>query len=195
MKILTKTLTVSISALLVFQASTSKASFHLYDIKEVYSNSDGSVQFIEMFTASAGQQVLLNHKLTLVGTANEFTFPSNGPSPTTNTHLLIGTANLGTLYGVTPDFVLTANFLSGGAGISLNFDNQDSLSLLDLPFDGVRSLDGVFNNGNAPSVYNINAAATPTNFAGDTATIPEPTTGILALLGTGFALLGRRRLA
>ena len=39
-------------------------SFHLYVISEVYSNADGSVQYIELSTSAAGQHVLNGHTMT-----------------------------------------------------------------------------------------------------------------------------------
>lgn len=91
-------------------------AFHLWDIQEIYSNADGSVQFVELFCSTSGQQFLSGHTLRLeqispVSTLNTFNFANSG-TPTTNATLLIGTSNLGTLYGVTPDQVMPANFLS-----------------------------------------------------------------------------------
>lgn len=178
-------------------------NFHLYDINEVYTNADGSVQFIELYTTSTGQQVLDPHTITLQLLASPFTtqstfgFPGDGPSPTggtTHQHLLIGTANLTTLYGVTPDFVLTANFLNVTNGFSnrrLNFgENTDIVNLNMLPTDGIASLDALRGNTSV-TAFQVNTFATPTNWANVTATIPEPGTG--ALLLTGLLLSQRRR--
>ena len=84
----------------VFAALTASAltqaqtGFHLYDIQEIYSNSDGSVQFVELFTASNNQQNLNGHELWLRNNVNAivgvYIFPSNGPAPTSNTVLLLG---------------------------------------------------------------------------------------------------------
>ncbi|MCA9240260.1 MAG: hypothetical protein KDA37_08675, partial [Planctomycetales bacterium] len=95
------------------------AAFHFWDISEVYSNADGSVQFIELFTNANSQQFLLNH--TITSNANTFSFPSNSPSPTSLHHLLIATAGFGSLPGgVTPDFTLPANFFNP-ASDTINF--------------------------------------------------------------------------
>ena len=184
----------------VFAALTASAltqaqtGFHLYDIQEIYSNSDGSVQFVELFTASNNQQNLNGHELWLRNNVNavvgEYIFPSNGPAPTSNTVLLLGTSNLATLYGVTPDFVIPANFLEADLGNYLDFDGQDLLDIDSLPLDGTQSLDGLIGNTDR-TAFTINSNATPTNFSGQTATIPEPATGLLALLG--LSALGARR--
>ena len=46
---------VTCSAMLA--ASPALAAFHLWQVKEVFSNSDGSVQFIEMFDSFGGANV------------------------------------------------------------------------------------------------------------------------------------------
>jgi len=137
--------------------NTGRASFHLWDINEVYSNADGSVQFIELFTSSGGQQFVSGHTITSTGAA-DFTFPSNSPSPTAGHHLLIAT---GDINGVTPDFTIPANFLTTGPG-TVNFVGADSLPYSFLPINGFSSIDG---NGD------IVTSATPTNFSGSTTTL------------------------
>ena len=181
-----------------------KAAFHLFDIQEIYSNSDGSVQFVELFTTTDSQQFVSGHTLRLeqispLATLDTFTFPTNGPSPTSNKTYLIGTSTLDSLYGLTPDFILPANFLNVTGGFSnkrLNFaESTDIVNLGLLPLDGVKSLDGIVSNASA-SVSAVNEQATPTNHAGQTVVIPEPgsvglvTIGALAL---GCAIFGRRR--
>lgn len=137
--------------------NTGYGNFHLWDINEVYSNADGSVQFIELFTSSNGQEVLTGHEITSTG-ADDYTFPSNSPTPTAGHHLLLAT---GDINGVTPDFIIPANFLTTGPGM-VNFAGVDSLSYSSLPINGFSSVDG---NGD------INATATPTNFSGSTTTL------------------------
>ena len=62
-------------------------AFHLYDIKEVFSNADGSVQFVELFTSFNNQQFLSGHTIVASQDAstNTFTFAGSGPSPTAST--------------------------------------------------------------------------------------------------------------
>ena len=158
---------------------SSRALQHLWDINEVYTNADGSVQFIELFTSSGSQQFLANHRLTSTG-APDFVFPSNSPAPTANHHLLIGT---GPIAGVTPDFTLGPNFLTSGPGNVLAFSIWDSIRLDSLPTDGVMSLDAIFNNSNTPTAFEINPQATPTNHAGQTAILPEPSTWMMVAAG------------
>ena len=98
---------------------------------------------------------------------------------------------------MTPDYIISANFLSTGAGRLVNFSGGTDVVNLDnsganspLPTDGVRSLNGVTSNSTA-TVSTLNAQATPTNFFGSTATIPEPTS--VALIASGLLLGAARR--
>ena len=47
--------------LLLGYAGMAHAAFHLWKIDEIYSNADGSVQFIELKALSGGQQFLAGH--------------------------------------------------------------------------------------------------------------------------------------
>lgn len=165
--------TGAVTLLILASALTgrSHAAFHLWDITEIYSSEDGSVQFIELFCPNNGQQFLDAHTLAANsdGTTVTFTFPGNSGSPTLNRNLLIATSNFAALPGaVTPDFILPDNFINpNAASIELNFGpGQDVISFTgaDLPGDGVMSIDD-----------NLNVMTnSPTNFAGETGSIEVP---------------------
>jgi hypothetical protein len=166
---------------LALPLSVARASFHLWDMSEVYSNSDGSVQFIEFFTTSGGQQFLTGHTLSFdIGSVaiNSITFGSDLPGDSANKTFLVGTANLSGLYGVTPDYIIPANFLAQGSNNFINFaSGTDKVNLTNLPLDGVQSLDGKAGVDDFTAAGTaVNSFATPKNFAGATATIPEPST-------------------
>ena len=190
--------------------ATLRASQHLWDISEVFTNADGSIQFIEFFTASAGQQFLNNFTLTEMNganTLNTFTFPNdlqlnsplaghpNTASTTANQTFLVATANFESLFGIVPDYIIPAGFLTSGAGNVLDFNVSplESLSLSNLPTDGFQSLNGMPGDED-PSHFSINSTATPKNFRGETAVVPEPVTSATLILGT-LLLVGmcRRR--
>ena len=40
------------------------ASFHLWVLNEIYSNADGTIQFMELTTGTGGQQFLTGHAIT-----------------------------------------------------------------------------------------------------------------------------------
>lgn len=187
----------SLIAALAF-SSSAQAGFHLFDIQEIYTNGAGTVQFVELFTTDGNQPFLNGHTLTFLLNGvqqNSFTFPSNLVGSTANKSVLIGTANLTTLYGVTPDFVIPANFFTAGANNFVNFgEGFDIVNLGGLPNDGTSSLNGLVGDpGTTSASTSVNSQATPKNFAGQTATIPEPTGVTLGLLTLGAAMLRRRR--
>ena len=86
--------------------TSARATFHLWKVKEVFSNADGSVQFIELFDSSNNEQLVSGHQLKATSDAvtKTFTIPSNlGTSATANHHLLFTTPGFGSLSGgVTP---------------------------------------------------------------------------------------------
>lgn len=150
---------------LLIASSQVMAAFHLWRINEVYSNTDGSLQFIELFSTTAGQQFLANHDISVIdanGVTTVYTIPGNSETPTNNKHLLLATRDFQAVTGIEPDFIIPTRFipLSGG---NLSFVNVDQVDLTDLPLDGENSLAGDITTG----------PASPTNFSGDTSTIPS----------------------
>ncbi len=188
---------ISLIAAAFAASGSAQAAFHFYDIQEIYSNADGSVQFVEMFTTSSSQQFLGGHTVTFeIGAAIQNTRSlSQLPGDSANKAFLVGTANLTTLYGVTPDFIIPANFFSAGANNFINFaEGTDRVNLTSLPTNGTSSLNGqIANSGQTAAATSINAQATPTNFAGQTAVIPEPTAAALLALTLSATTLRRRR--
>ena len=151
-------------AILAFLAlcTSANASFHLWQISEVYSNADGSVQFIELSSASGGQQFVTGHAITVSQGAatHAFTLPSDLPADSTNRTFLIGTQGFAALNLVTPDYVVPNNFLFLPNGV-IDWAGVDTVTYASLPNDGTRSI-------NRSGVPGINS---PKNFAGATGTI------------------------
>lgn len=146
------------------------AIFHLWDVKEVFSNQDGTVQFIELFTTASGETQLDDHELIATSDGNvvTFTLDHNVASPTTNKHLLLATAGFAALTGsVAPDYTpLPANFFNpNAASISINFSGVDTVTFAGsaLPKDGINSLTDQSPAGAQNLVAGVNS---PTNFAG-----------------------------
>lgn len=171
-------------------AQPAKAAFHFWAINEVYTNSTGTLQFIEFFTNADDQHFLFNQQVrvtNLGGTlSNTFTFPANLSTNLTSNHsLLLGTAGLQAAGGPAPDFIIPANFLFQAGG-TLEFlgtvTNNGPYTAL--PTDGVLSRD--WNSGN-------NIVNSPTNFAGATGSVPEPSTLVLSSVGAGLYGVMRRR--
>jgi serralysin len=174
-------------------ASAAHAGHHLWVWTEAFSNASGSVQFIEMFTSANSEQGV--GPFTITSGANTFNFVTNLPSSATaNTWILCATSNFSALPGgVTPDYIIPANFINTGGG-TLNYASGVQIwNYGALPTDGVHSLarDGSIN---------VNS---PKNFAGNTGsvalTVATPmmgSWGIVLLVGSllllGSGLLRRR---
>jgi hypothetical protein len=161
------------------------ATFHLWQIVEVYSNADGSVQYIELFTNAPGQNLLTSH--TLASNANTFTFQKDLPSSlTANQFFLVATPGFASKCAAAPpDYTLpAANFFSLVAD-TLNFAGVDTLTYTSgqLPTDGYHALHEDFGDAAAP----VSQANSPTNFAGQVC-LPEPSAWLMQLVGLAGVL-------
>ncbi len=158
-------------------ALSCSAAVPAWKIREVYSNAGGDVQFVELSAATDGQNQLSGLKLAFTngGTiVHSLTLDKNPVGATSRHSILIGTANLATLYGVRPDHVIPAGFLTGGARRFIDFANgADKVSLAALPGDGVKSLDGLTGNSD-PAVTAVLPHAAPGNFSGQSAMVDGP---------------------
>jgi len=165
-----------------------QAAFHLWSIKEIYSDSSGHLQFIELtdsvgfqnFVGSQQIQVMnIGASITHTFTLSSATLPGN----TLNHSLLFGTAGLQAAGGPTPDYIIPDNFLFSAGG-SVSFFGANSGPYTALPTDGVNSR--TWGDGNA--------ANSPMNYGGQTGFVVAPEPSALALLGIGcLAALARRR--
>ena len=159
-------------ALLGFMAGTAGAAFHLWRMTEIYSNADGSVQFVELATTFNGEHLLANHALTSThgGSTRTFIFPGNLAFETAGKSMLVATEGFAALGLVTPDYVVPDRFFSASGG-SVNFADVDIWEYPALAASGARSLqrDGSL-SGNSP-----------TNFAGRTATLSASSFNLQAL--------------
>lgn len=178
-------------ALLLGLSVPAHATFHFYKIDQIYSNADGSVQFINFFDSFFNDQDDLftsQAKLTVEqgGTTHTYLFPNNLPSiKTANTHFLVATAGYAATPGtVTADYIVPNNFLFTDGGTITFFSDftgefGDQLTYGALPSDGTHSITrtGTLRNNLA------------INFAGDSGAIPVPEPTNLALLGAGLALV------
>lgn len=152
-------------------------SFHLYDISEVFSNADGTVQFIELRVgASNGESFWTGHDITVTqnGVTHTFTFPTDLPSTqTANTSVLLATQGFAKLGVVTPNYIIPDGFLFQGNG-QVNFAGVDVFNYSNLPTNGTSSL----------GVGGAVGTNSPTNFAGQTGSVTVPATGPNVITGT-----------
>ena len=138
------------------------AGSHTWIVNEVFSNPDGTIQFVELWTPGANETSIANKSVTSdVNTSP--VFPVNlPPGSTADTYLLLGTSHFANLPGA-PALDMPAmqdNFFSiNGDELQWHIYIPSILSFGpgDLPLDGVQSL---ANSG-------VTTCGTPTNFAGD----------------------------
>jgi hypothetical protein len=143
------------------------AAFHLWTMNELYSNADGSVQFLEVTALTGGQEFVGGHTLksTIGGTTQTFNVPHDLPGDTGGKRMLIATQGFANLGIVTPDFIVPNGFFSPTGG-SLNWgEGSDVWTYGALPAPNL-SL-------NRDGTTSINS---PRNFAGATGTIPAGST-------------------
>ncbi len=148
------------AALLALGASCAHANFHLFRIKQLYSNADGTVQFVVLASLVDGEGVWTGHYISTFGAVGgkSFTFPNDLPDPgTAGKSVLVATQGFADLGIVAPDFVVPNHFLPTDGG-TVDFAGVDSLSYVagQLPNDGVNAL---FRDGSM-------AKNLATNFAG-----------------------------
>jgi hypothetical protein len=188
---------------------SAEAAFHLWQVKEVFSSADGSVQFVEMFDSFGGETSVSGFSLTANSDGNikTFTFPSN-LSTNTPGSLLLATTGFGSLPGaVTPDFTFSQGGVSGtffnpnATNLTFTFDGSgDSMTFsgASLPKNGINSLTDSGAVGFPPGSPSISSGVnSPTNLLGNSGSVnlavPEPIAGMLLLMAVPALSMRRRR--
>lgn len=146
-------------------SAQASATFHLFVIEQVYSNADGSIQFIvfHQTPASNGEDLWKTHELASIhdGATSTFVFPNNLTSSfTKGKRVLVATQGFAALGIVAPDFVIPNGFVGTGSG-NLQCCSGVTFGWGALPTDGVTAI----NQFGAPTP---NLA---TNFAGATGSV------------------------
>ncbi len=148
-------------------APAAHAAFHLWTIQQIFSNADGSVQFVVLHVGGFnGEEFLAGHTFIASGggVTNTFTFPSNLPSNSTANHsFLIATQGFAALGILTPDYVIPNGFLPLISG-TLNYAGVNFVNYASLPTDGMTAI-----TANGAQVPNL-----ATNFAGASASVVPP---------------------
>ena len=156
-------------------ATSANASFHLWRMTEVYSNADGTVQFLELAALASGEQFVSGHTLTSTrGTvSNSFTVPTDLPGDSGGKRMLFATQGFANLGVVTPDYILPNGFFFPAGG-SINWADVDLWVHPALPTDGRMSLD---KETGAPAINS------PRNFFDQTGSVTAPTAAALVYQG------------
>lgn len=190
-------LCISIAAFI--SATSATAGIHTWDVVEVFSNLDGTIQYVELLDVGTGGTEIGVGNGSLTSNSQSFTW-SQGvvTGPTNGKRYLIATAGFAALPGApTPDVIIPpANvpFFSP-ASDTVSFNGQDSLVVVAVPTNGLDSFDesaGVATNS-------------PENYAGTTGSVdasgapgvPSASAMILVLLlasliGIGIYALSAR---
>jgi len=157
-----------ITLFLALTAGPAAASFHLMSMNELYSNADGSVQFLEMTALAPAQQFFFGHtlKVTQGGDTHTFSVPANLPGDTSGRRVLFATRGFADLGIVTPDYIVPNGFFFAGSGTVTWAEGADQWNYSNLPSDGQLSL-----NRSGSTAVN-----SPQNFAGATGTVSGTTT-------------------
>jgi len=154
-------------------ATVASASFHTFVIEQVYSNADGTVQFVVLRESQGmnGENLWSGHSIssTHAGVTKTFAFAADLPaSATAGKRVLIGTQGLAALGFITPDYVIPNGFLATD-GATLNYAGADTVTYASLPTDGT----GAINHAGA-TVANL-----ASNFAGKAVALPAlPVTSV-----------------
>lgn len=151
------------SACGLLAAQTAFAGAHTWDVVEVFSNADGTIQFVEIREmAGTPGEVNLNG-LSVTSDANGviWTFTANLVGPSTNKSILLGTAAFAALPGApTPDHIIDPNSFNI-AGDTVRYGPYDAFTFPAVPTNCVNSM----NDGG------IVAPNTPKNYAGQTGSV------------------------
>ena len=166
---------VVLSLFLAAIALPAQAFFHLFAIVEVYSNSDGTLQYVmlrEMTGTNGENQWFGNGGLKSVnhaGIPKQFDFPANLPSSNTASRsVLVATAGFAAL-GIAPDYTIPDRFVPTDGGSITYAGFTDTISIPPLPIDGATAI----NRGGAP------VTPAPKNFANMTiAVAAAPVTSV-----------------
>jgi hypothetical protein len=183
---------LALAVVLSAYAAPAAAFFHLWDVSEVFTNAERSVQFIEFFADSSTQQFVGGHFVeTYIDNVmqSQFAIPSDliVPPSTAGRFFLIATPAFAAAAGIEPDYVLPAALFIGAGVDTVGLVGADSMSIAQppLPTDGVSSLNEDFSQLGENLFV---ADATPTNFAGEVGQIvPEPGAALAGLVA--FACL------
>ena len=162
---------VCLAATTILMSSVATAFFHTFEVEQVFSTADGSIQFVIMTTTFNGENLSSGVQFSStdsVGDKKVFTFTKNLPSAATaGKRILIATQSFAALGLVTPDFVIPDQFIPTGAGSVGDAFSMLAWSAGELPTDGVNAL---YVKNNVKSVK----ANLATNFAGQTGSVIAP---------------------
>ncbi|MAB79302.1 MAG: hypothetical protein CMJ89_08105 [Planctomycetes bacterium] len=116
------------------------ADAHAWEVSEIFSNADGSVQFVEWFNDEDDEHFMHNETVS-TSSGGFFAFPRPLPHPVTaGRNFLMATAAFAAIPGApTPDYIMPDGFLDP-AGDTIDYSGGDVVSFGALPLDGKSSV-------------------------------------------------------
>ncbi len=160
-----------LAAVLAFPAA---ATFHLWVFNELYSNADGSIQFVVVQSPADFEDQLAGRQLMSTDgtTTHTIVFPNNVPSSSTaGRSVLIATPGFAALGIITPDYTMPEGFLFTNGGRVVWATSFDQWTYAALPTDGVNAL---YRDGTTHQNLAI-------NFAGAMASVVAPPLTVTAV--------------
>ena len=178
-----------LGTVLAVAASAAWATYHFFAIEEIFSNADGTIQYVVLHECCGmnGENMLGGHTFTAVQgtTTNTYVFTNDlpggecdyygcMPAITAHKHVLIATKGFAALNLVTPDFVVPNGFipLPNGTLTTINYAGADQISFTTMPTDGVSAMTrsgaivpNVATNF-AETSASVNAPSATTNYEG-----------------------------
>jgi len=152
---------------LVLSSPAVFAGGHTWDVYEVFSNADGTIQFIELRETGGGatENGTGGKVVSSVSTGKTFTIVGNVVGNTSLKYFLIATQSFADLPGApTPDRIIPAGsmpFFFNVAGDQVKYSTFDTFTFGPVPTDGILSMNRVGGS-------QINS---PTNYAGQTGSV------------------------
>ncbi|MBI4719552.1 MAG: hypothetical protein HY763_17280 [Planctomycetes bacterium] len=153
---------------------SARAGSHLWRVNELFSNADGTVQFIELHECcgAPAEHFIGGHDVFCDATGKQFVFPAHITGVTSFRYLLLGTAAFAALPGApTPDYIIPPNFFSI-SGDTIRYSTTAQYDTFTfgpgvLPTNGVNCI-GLTSYSPDQFVIGVNS---PTNYNGDTGTV------------------------
>lgn len=179
------------SSLVLLAASIASAGVHTWVVREVFSNHNGTIQYVELFDAGATGGELGVSGGTIMSDTQTFTWSSPAVAPPTNgKSYLIASATFAALPGApTPDAIIPVGKMPffSVAGDTVSFGIFHSFEFGAVPTNGTNSLtDGLGVGPNTPKNYAGNQGSV------DASPAPVPTASfwMTAALFTSLAAIG-----
>src|SRR5262245_18849188 len=155
-----------------------RAASHQWRFNELFSNADGTIQFVEMQECCGftGETSLSSKWILAVHADHKYTFRSNLTGNTANRYLLLATQGFADTPGApAPDIIIPSGFLPSDGDTLEHWQYPDATRQYGaLPQDGVTALEigpGPDGISGTDDDINVTAVNSPTNYAGESGSI------------------------